>query len=325
MGDKGYDVLGRFYTEFIRYAGTDQKTGLVLTPQHITDFFCEIVNLGEDDIVFDSCCGTGGFLIASMKHMLSLSKNDESKKNAIKQNQLIGVEKRTDMFTFACSNMMMSGDGKSHIYQGDSFSQEIKAKVMSLNPTVAFLNPPYDVGEDGQLEFIENALSCLEKGGRCVAIVQTSCATSERASAIHVKERLLEKHTLQAVFSMPNELFYPVSVVTCIMVFEAGKKHPKNLETYFGYFKDDGYIKKKNLGRVDSGLWKKTKKIWLDSFINRKNKAGLSVTRSISANDEWCAEAYMETDYSTLSDDDFIEAIKGYAAFEFLHSDRSHK
>lgn len=38
MGDKGYDVLGRFYTEFIRYAGTDKKTGLVLTPQHITDF-----------------------------------------------------------------------------------------------------------------------------------------------------------------------------------------------------------------------------------------------------------------------------------------------
>ena len=23
MGDKGYDVLGRFYREFIRYAGTD--------------------------------------------------------------------------------------------------------------------------------------------------------------------------------------------------------------------------------------------------------------------------------------------------------------
>ncbi len=32
MGDKGYDVLGKFYTEFIRYAGTDKKTGLVLTP-----------------------------------------------------------------------------------------------------------------------------------------------------------------------------------------------------------------------------------------------------------------------------------------------------
>ena len=65
MGDKGYDVLGRFYREFIRHAGTDKKTGLVLTPQHITEFFCDIVNLNANDVVFDSCCGSGGFLISA--------------------------------------------------------------------------------------------------------------------------------------------------------------------------------------------------------------------------------------------------------------------
>lgn len=43
------------YREFIRYAGTDKKTGLVLTPQHITEFFCDIVQLNENDVVFDSC------------------------------------------------------------------------------------------------------------------------------------------------------------------------------------------------------------------------------------------------------------------------------
>ena len=65
MGDKGYDVLGRFYTEFIRYAGTDKKTGLVLTPKHIAELFCDLVNLNKNDIVVDTCCGTGSFLIAS--------------------------------------------------------------------------------------------------------------------------------------------------------------------------------------------------------------------------------------------------------------------
>ena len=62
MGDKGYDVLGRFYREFIRYAGTDKKSGLVLTPQHITEFFCDVVALNVNDVVLDSCCGSGGFL-----------------------------------------------------------------------------------------------------------------------------------------------------------------------------------------------------------------------------------------------------------------------
>lgn len=313
LGDKGYDVLGRFYREFIRYAGTDKKTGLVLTPQHVTELFCDIVNLNVNDIVFDSCCGSGGFLISSMKRMLEYAGANQKKRRAIKENQLIGIERRTDMFTFACSNMMMSGDGKSHIYQGDSFAQDIMDLVRSLKPTVSFLNPPYDVGEDGQLEFIENALACLEAGGRCAAIVQMSCVTSSNAKTEAVRERLLAKHTLKGVFSMPDDLFHPVGVITCIMVFDAHKPHPKGLKTFFGYFKDDGFRKTKHMGRVDKGGWEKIKARWLDAYLNREKVPGLSVLQTVSATDEWCAEAYMETDYSKISKADFLKTVRDYA------------
>lgn len=318
MGDKGYDVLGRFYREFIRYAGTDKKSGLVLTPQHICEFFSDIVNLNTNDVVYDSCCGTGGFLIAAMKRMLELSGTDQTKRRAIKENQLVGIEKRTDMFTFACSNMMMSGDGKSHIYQGDSFLPANIAKVTPLNPTVAFLNPPYDVGEDGQLEFIENALETLGAGGRCAAIVQMSCATSSSAPAVLVRERLLKKHTLKAVFSMPPDLFHPIGVITCIMVFDAHSPHPDGFKSYFGYFKDDGFQKTKHLGRIDRGKWETIRKRWLASYLNRESEAGLSVLKAVTAKDEWCAEAYMETDYSVLSQADFEAVVRSYAMFRLM-------
>jgi type I restriction enzyme M protein len=321
MGEKGYDVLGRFYREFIRYAGTDQKTGLVLTPQHITEFFGEVVNLNVNDVVYDSCCGTGGFLIASMKRMLGIAGNDAKKKADIKKDQLVGIEKRTDMFTFACSNMMMSGDGKSHIYQGDSFSPDMVALVKTLKPTVAFLNPPYDVGEDGQLEFVENALSCLQPGSRCVAVVQMSCATSLGAASVLVRERLLKSHKLTGVFSMPDDLFHPVGVITCIMAFEAHSPHPAGYKTFFGYFKDDGFRKTKNIGRVNQGQWNTIKGEWLTAYLNRESKAGLSVLQAVSASDEWCAEAYMETDYSKVGQGDFGKAVRDYAAYRLLHSE----
>ena len=313
LGDKGYDVLGRFYREFIRYAGTDKKTGLVLTPQHITELFCDVVNLNGNDVVYDSCCGSGGFLISAMKRMLELAGPDQQKRRAIKENQLIGIERRTDMFTFACSNMMMSGDGKSHIYQGDSFAQDIVGLVRSLKPTVGFLNPPYDVGEDGQLEFIENALGCLEAGGRCAAIVQMSCVTSSNAKTESVRERLLAKHTLKGVFSMPDDLFHPVGVITCIMIFDAHKPHPKGLKTFFGYFKDDGFRKTKHMGRVNKGGWDKIKARWLDAYLNREKVPQLSVLQTVSSTDEWCAEAYMETDYSRITEEDFLKAVRDYA------------
>lgn len=318
LGDKGYDVLGRFYREFIRYAGTDKKTGLVLTPQHITEFFCDVVNLNVNDVVYDSCCGSGGFLISAMKRMLSAAGSNQKKKRAIKEKQLIGIEHRTDMFTFACSNMMMSGDGKSHIYQGDSFASDKKSLVRSLEPTVGFLNPPYDVGEDGQLEFIESTLGCLEQGGRCCAIVQMSCATSANARTIVVRERLLKHHTLSGVFSMPADLFHPVGVVTCIMVFEAGKPHPKNYKTFFGYFKNDGFLKTKHMGRINGGSWDSIKAQWLGLYLNREKKIGLSVLKAVSAKDEWCAEAYMETDYSAITQSQFEEVVKNYAMFRLI-------
>jgi type I restriction-modification system DNA methylase subunit len=319
MGEKGYDVLGRFYREFIRYAGTDQKTGLVLTPQHITEFFGDIVNLNVNDVIYDSCCGTGGFLIASMKRLIGLAGNNETKKSEIKKSQLIGIEKRTDMFTFACSNMMMSGDGKSHIYRGDSFSPDNATMIKALNPTVAFLNPPYDVGEDGQLEFIEAALSRLQPGGRCAAIVQMSCVTSWKTAAISVRERLLKSHKLMGVFSMPTDLFYPVGVITCIMVFEAHSPHPSTYKTFFGYFKDDGFWKTKNMGRINKGEWEGIKQQWLNAYINHESILNLSVVRAVSASDEWCAEAYMETDYSKITQGDFEGALKEYIAFQVKH------
>lgn len=320
MGDKGYDVLGRFYREFIRYAGTDKKTGLVLTPQHITELFCNIVNLNLNDIVYDSCCGSGGFLISAMKKMLEAAGADQQKRRAIKENQLIGIERRTDMFTFACSNMMMSGDGRSHIYQGDSFARPIVDLVRSLKPTVAFLNPPYDVGEDGQLEFIETALTCLGPGGRCAAIVQMSCVTSANARTIRVRERLLAKHSLQGVFSMPDDLFHPVGVITCIMTFEAHKPHPEGFKTFFGYFKDDGFQKTKHLGRVNRGDWEIIRQQWLNAYLNRESKPGLSILKAVTGADEWCAEAYIETDYSVLDEALYAETVKRYVAFQLLNA-----
>lgn len=217
------------------------------------------------------------------------------------------------MFTFACSNMMMSGDGRSHIYQGDSFASDVVSKVRSLKPTVAFLNPPYDVGEDGQLEFIENALACLQSGGRCCAIVQMSCVTSATSKTVAVRERLLEKHTLSGVFSMPDDLFYPVGVITCIMVFDAHKPHTEGLKTFFGYFKDDGFQKTKHMGRVNRGGWEAIRKNWLSAYVNKEKVADLSVLAPVEAKDEWCAEAYMETDYSKITDKDFARTVRDYA------------
>jgi type I restriction enzyme M protein len=319
MEQSGLDVLGRFYTEFIRYAGGEWGQWLVLTPAHVTDLFCDLASVDRDSIVYDPCCGTGGFLISAMKRMLASAGWDEDKKLEIRKNQLIGVELRPSMFTYACSNMMMRWDGKSNIYCGDCFPYEDIIKN-THKPTVAFLNPPYDVGTAWQMQFIEHTLNVVApQKWWVVAIVQMSVGIKNEKDLIAAKKRVLQNHRLHAVLSMPDELFNPsATVVTSIMVFRAGEKHEWR-KTWFGYFKDDGFEKRKHKGRIDArGKWKSIKKTWLDAYHNLDEISGLSVKAEVRAEDEWCAEAYMETDYMTLTDRDFEKKMNDYIAFKFL-------
>ena len=118
--------------------------------------------------------------------------------------------------------------------------------------------------------------------------------------------------------SMPDGLFYPIGTVTCIMVFTAHTPHnsDKHHESWFGYWKDDGFRKDKALGRIPTDKWSKIREEWLDMF-RRKEIIGKSIWKKVDANDEWCAEAYLETDFSNLNEDNFIINTVNLASFLF--------
>ncbi len=331
-----FDVLGQLYIEFLRYANSDKGLGIVLTPPHITELFADLAQVNKNSIAYDNCTGTGGFLISAMKKMIVDAKGDETKIKEIKSKQLIGVEYQAHIFALAVSNMYIHQDGKTNIMNGSCFDEEIIKEVKAKKPTVGFLNPPYKSNkktDTDELEFILNNLDCLVDGGTCVAIVPMQSALATKGKVYELKKKLLEKHTLEAVLSMPDELFFnsKVGVVSCIMVFTAHKPHPKNKETFFGYYKDDGFVKRKGKGRIDAyGKWEVLDKEenliggikykWLSNFINRKNEAGFSVNKQVTADMEWAAEAYMETDYSKLDDRDFEDTVLEYVTF--LHGNR---
>jgi len=323
-----HDVLGQFYIEFLRYANNDKGLGIVLTPPHITELFSELAYIDKNSVVFDNCAGTGGFLISAMQKMILDAKGDETKIKNIKKNQLIGIEQQPNIFALACSNMYIHGDGKSNIYYGSCFDKIIMNKIKKkFKLTAGFLNPPYKShkGDVEEFEFILNNLSMLEKGSYCIVIIPMSCALAQKGVRLNLKEKLLGEHTLEAVFSMPDELFFNsnVGVVTCIMVFKAHQPHPDAYETYFGYGKDDGFVKRKITGRSDYlHKWANIKDNWIKGYKNKSVQAGYSIKKNVKPGDEWCAEAYMETDYSKLSEEDFEKTLKDYVAFKFLNEEK---
>lgn len=322
------DVLGQFYGEFLRYTGGDKKgLGIVLTPKHLTELFVKIAVVTPNDTVVDTCAGTGGFLIAAMAEMDAKLKHDAAGRERVRERQLVGVEQQPHMFALAASNMILRGDGKANLYRGSCFHADIVDALIKggggkhERPNIGLINPPFSQKGEGmhELDFVATLLDCLRPGGTAVVVVPMSCAISPHPR----KEELLSRHTLTAVMSLPNDLFAPVGTVTCAMVFKAHQPHEYAPQgTWFGYWKDDGFVKTKDRGRIDlNHAWEAIREEWLQSFHSKAVIPGKSVLRKVSAEDEWCAEAYMETDYSTLTVEDFNRELKKYALYKLMHDE----
>lgn len=355
------DIMGTFYTAFLKYAKGDAKDkGVVLTPKHVTELFCDIAEhfLGKklDDTtgVIDICTGTGGFLISALNKMdnniNNLTISDEEKKKRklfVRQNCLIGVEREPEMFALAYANMRFHGDGKSNLYACSSLlkdnalvnnkppitlKEEITSKLQ--RPIVGMINPPYSLlntknkeekgksKQTGQseLDFVYSMLEYLQPGGIGIAIVPMSCTSSKDDKKM--RETILEHHTLLATMTMPKKLFHEskVGTQTCIMVFKAHFKHnDSNKIVFLSRWLDDGFITIPHVGRFDrDNLWKSAKGEWIRQLNGLAKKDDTTfLLKEIEKNDEWIAEAYVETDYSKLTVKDFEKQVKRYAFFRY--------
>ena len=317
------DVLGSLYIEFLRYANSDKGLGIILTPPHITELFVDLADVHAHSIVYDNCAGTGGFLISAMRKMIADAGGSQEQEKEIKHNRIYGVELQPNIYSLAVSNMYIHQDGKSNIELGNCFDAKVVKAMREKNPTVGFLNPPYKADkktDTEELKFVLNNLACLQEGGTCVAILpmQSALGTGEKIKAL--KERLMTYHTLEAVWSMPDDLFFnsDVSVVSCIMVITAHRPHPSNKEVFLGYFKNDGFVKRRVGGRCDAeDSWKTIRENWRYLYRNHRDETGLSVCVQLGKKDEWAAEAYMKTDYSVMSDAMFEQTVRDYSAYLF--------
>lgn len=315
------DYIGRFYGEFMSYSGGDGQTlGIILTPKHITQLFCDLLNLKPDDVVFDPCCGTAGFLIAAMHNMLKKADNDMQRKN-IRQNQLHGIELRPNMFTIATTNMILRGDGKSNLINDDFLKQDPN-KLQLKQATVGMMNPPYSQGSKQnpnlyEIAFTEHLLDSLSVGARCAVIVPQSTMTGKSKEEASIKENILKNHTLEGVITLNKDTFYGVGTMPCIALFTAGEPHPANKICKFINFEDDGYKVAPHIGLLETESAKDKKQHLLDVWFDRiESETKFCVKTTIEADDEWLHSFYYFND-EIPTEADFEETIGDYLTFEF--------
>lgn len=318
-----HDYIGNFYSEFMSYGGDGQGLGIVLTPSHITELFCELVDIRSDDVVFDPCTGTAGFLIASMHKMIGqVEEDDEYTRRHIRQEQLHGIELQSYMFTIATTNMILRGDGKSNLLNENFLNKKTSHIQSQISPTVGMINPPYSMAkrtkDNNQLEinFINRMLDSLVEGGRGIAIVPQSTMVGVGKAAKEIKQDILKKHTLEGVITLQKDTFYGVGVNTCIVIFTAGIPHDLSKEAKFIDFKDDGYKVAKHIGLIETNEAQDKKErllnVWRDE-IEAPNE--FCVKSVVKPEDEWLHSFYYFDDRPPI-EESFKKSVNDYLSFQ---------
>lgn len=360
---EGQDILNLFFIAFNKYTGKADKNQ-AFTPDHITEFMCRLTEVDRTKRVLDITCGSGSFLVQAMvKELADCSRDkteDEAKalQDIVKKEHIYGIEVEEKAYGLSTTNMLIHGDGNSNIKFGSCF--DCKSFIKTADPDIVLMNPPYNAkpigipekykknwgkAKDGKedptkglvfIHYLSDVIAEINKERenndeqrktiKLAVLLPVSAAIGTSKIIENEKIEMLKNNTLEAVFTLPNEIFYPgASASACCMLFTLGKPHKKAdgtvNETFFGYCKEDGFKKKKNLGRIEqfdennNSKWKVIEEEWLNLYNNKKSIDGKSATAIVDGKSEWLCEAYMKTDYSKLSESDFQQTLNNYLAY----------
>jgi hypothetical protein len=280
LNEEKQDILGKAYKIFLSRAGKIDNKNIILTPDHIKSLMVKLARLTKDDVVLDTCTGSGGFLMESMEMMTSLAKGDLSKINDIKERQLVGFEIDSVLFALACSNMFLHGDGRTNLifrsslldmHQGsmvNSSDTDILEYIKRAKPTKSIINPPYE--NNNPIKFTKQAIEYIESNGKLIIIMPTPTLTHNQGG---LTEELLKVAKLDFVIKMPFALFTEQKRTVNTSIFGFTKApHDPNDDVLFYNLEDDGFKSIQHKGRVDKfNKWNDIENAVLDA-VNNSNE-----------------------------------------------------
>ena len=177
----------------------------------------------------------GGFLVAALDKV-------KSDTGSFKSGNFYGIDNDPGIATLAIVNMIFRGDGSSKIIEGDSLNSNLPIK-----PDKVLMNPPF-AKEDFEWKFIDIALKFIKEGGLLFAVLPTSVMASgdNKREELSWRKNMLKLHTLKAVVTLPENLFYPnVSKGTHAIVLQCHRPHNISTDKVIWAVLKDGKIKTK--------------------------------------------------------------------------------
>jgi type I restriction enzyme M protein len=323
--DNSIDAFGDAY-EFLMtmYASNAGKSGgEFFTPQEVSELLAEITVVGKKQVnkVYDPACGSGSLLLKFAKVL---------GKDNVRQG-FYGQEKNITTYNLCRINMFLHDINyeKFDIAHGDTLTEPHHWDDEPFDCIVS--NPPYSIKWDGDanpllindprfapagvlapkskadLAFTMHMLSWLSTSGTA-AIVEFPGVLYRGGAEQKIRQYLIDNNFVDAVIQLPSDLFFGVTIATCIIVLKKSKKDNATL------FIDASaeFVRAGNKNKLSEDNRLKV----LNAYIERKDEdhfAKLVSNADIAVNDYNIAvNSYVEQENTTEDVD--IEKLNAHIA-----------
>jgi type I restriction enzyme M protein len=297
LKDNSIDTFGDAYEYLMTmYASNAGKSGgEFFTPQEVSDLLARITLVGKESVnkVYDPCCGSGSLLLKFAK-VLGKDKVREG---------FFGQEINITTYNLCRINMFLHDIGyeKFDISLGNTLTEPKHWNDEPFDCIVS--NPPYSIHWDGDanpllindprfspagvlapkskadLAFTMHMLSWLSTTGTA-AIVEFPGVLYRGGAEMKIRKYLIDNNYVDCVIQLPENLFFGVSIATCIIVLKKSKSD--NSVLFIDASKEFTHVGNKNK-LMDENI-----QHILDAYVARKDNeyfARLIKRDSIADND----------------------------------------
>ncbi|MDD5163583.1 MAG: N-6 DNA methylase [Candidatus ainarchaeum sp.] len=295
------DLLGRAYEYLIKQFADDagKKGGEFYTPQKVVQLIAHLLKPEEGMRACDPCLGSAGMLIEIVRYLREHKKNPQNI-------SLYGQEKNLNTWAICKMNLLLHGVLDARIEKGDTL---LTPKLLEDRQLMLFdrviANPMWNQNEWGRDElvkgdpygrfsfglppqktadwaWIQHMFATLKDNGQ-LGIVLDNGVLFRGGQEGTIRQKFLEKDFIEAVISLPANLFYNTPSPGCILIINRAKEAKRKGKILFIYAANDFEEGKAQNFLRDSDL----EKIWnaFDEFKDIEKYAKVATLKEIGEND----------------------------------------
>ena len=356
------DIMGDIFEYLLEEVKESGKNGQFRTPRHVIRFMVQMLDPGLGKTVLDPACGSGGFLINCLLNWKAQHTDHEVLRlewdgtphdvipvwpagvNPDFSKLIYGYDNDRTMVRIAWMNLILHDLESPEVSQLDSLSKRLSDSESGTYDYI-LANPPFtgsvdeaDLSENrtrfpakgktvittkSELLFVWLMLDLLKIGGRTAVIVPDGVLFGNTNAHRELRRQLLFENTLEAVVSLPANMFQPYSgVKTSILFFQkagtpvAAGEDPRTREVWFYEVNSEAFSldqKRKALYGGENDLWDALEKfkywsMYLQGGTGSEREGNLVELRAAAISKSYYQPDYWEERWRVV-DDEFLKVF----------------